>query len=237
LYALRPKCDIWDINPNIICKYTFKGLIEVKKIDRSNCTQDAPIATYYTPGKTYTRTYPYYDDEDYWFDDYTSTNQMTNTYWVHGSKLHGKKYISISGCISEKAKPSYKEVYFWNGIFLRGKAYYTYLLVLQKKLNIDNIRFTEQYQNLIRFFSIDRIYCKDGIWYEAISPIKSQIFNGELCMLTSYTVNHIENGQRGKTTYLSKREDIFCYLDKLKKVDFNDIKEECVSLMKLGNVG
>ena len=90
----------------------------------------------------------------------------------------------------------------------------------------------DKFQIMVRFLSVDELYCKDGVWYKATSPTSSIRYTGEYCPLTSSTKTNFVNGVRMTTSYGGITRSLGEILSKKNEINFKEIKEQCTSLMK-----
>lgn len=235
MFAVRPNLDIYILNPNIIFEFNGKDLEIVEEVSRENATQEEDIVSTIYSKNNYYKSFGIWDDGDYLYDNFITTNQVDNTYYGKGKKLHGRVYLSKYGVLLDKmSKTSIcKEIYFWNGVALKNVACFRFLAVLKEKSKLEGKEFNEKFNNLIRFLSIDGVYHEGDSWFKAISPTKRALFTGSLNMLTATSSSEFFDGNR-KTTYYGRiSEDAFSEMDNTKlEINFKTIKEECKFLMK-----
>ena len=236
LMSLRHKTTTWILNPNCIFEFDGKDLIAVEEVSRANVFQKKETV-YTTPIKTsnYWGDFGLYENSGILYDDYISINQVENTYYNRGKKLHGRTILTNYGLIMDDLPKSskYEEIYFWNGIALKSVACFRFLVVLKKESGLKDKEFDKKFNNLIRYLSVDCVYPEKGVWYKATSPTKRIPFTGILCMLTSTSSTEFLAGSRGITRYGIPTKEAFASLEGAKlDVNFKTIKEECKSLMK-----
>lgn len=237
LFSLRHNVTIWILNPNCIFEFDGEDLINVKEISRTNAVQKKEELIYIpTINQDYLNDFGIYDyGNGIIYDDYISTNQVDNTYYGKGAKLHGRVLLSKWGMIVDNThkKVSCREMYFWNGIALKNIACFRFLSVLKKESGLNSKEFEKKFNNVIRYLSIDGIYHDGEVWYRATSPTKRIPFTGTLNMLTAYTSTEFFAGNRRTSIYRRDTGNAFTALDSAKlDVNFKAIKEECKSLMK-----
>ncbi len=238
LMSLRPYLDTYCLNTNCVFEFTGKDLIAVQGIDRSKMVQKKIIPEIPKSTTTYYNRYYnnlYFGEDDFIFDDYVSTNQLSNTYSAKGHSLHGKVIISKWGRVCDstpKGVPS-KEIYFWNGVPLKEGKCFRFLAVLCKELKMDKKEFTKKFQNVIRFLSIDGVYCDETKWYKATSPSLREPYSGTIKMFTGTSVMHFTNGMKVCTTYTREVTNEFTDFKESKApMNFQEIRKECKPLMK-----
>ena len=238
LIALRRSCDVYCMRTNTLVEFDGKALSTFETHSREKYIQnkDTPPA--------YVSRIPYfgnssYDEDDitdfnlYPFDKYVGIDHLNNTYSYGGKKMHGKFYISDYGRIDNG--PKYKglhEIYFYNGIALKDAYCYRFLSAFKKTTGLSDKDFMDKFQVMIRFLSIDGLYCKDGVWYKATSPTGSVLYTGEYCPLTSSTKTNFVDGARKTTSYGGITRALGEILSKKNDINFKEIKEQCTSLMK-----
>lgn len=221
LFPLRPNLKCWTLNCNFLTEFNGKDLITIKKIDRSNCYKS----------KTYN-----YEYQNFFTATYLITNAKENLYYVEGKKANGRLLLTNYGkIVKEGDNPTSKlrEIYFWSGVALNSIVYYKFLSILYKDSKLPIKEFNVLFNNLIRYFSIDRIFKENGRWYKATSPTEKEIYSGRLCMITSTLSSEILDGDVTSAKYGMTYNDSFSILDSTKiDINFKKIREECMSLMK-----
>lgn len=233
LFALRPNLTTWILSPNIIFEFTGKDLVEIEEISRDNATQkEEKKPTKYC---SYFNDFGVWNDKEFLYDDFISTNQVDNTYHGRGKKLHGRIYLSKYGMLLDKLsnKSTCKEIYFWNGIALKNIACFRFLSVIKKETGLKDKEFDKKFNNLIRFLSIDGVYHEGDLWYRATSPTRKTLFTGTLNMLTATSSAEFFAGNRRTTYYGRTSEEAFLGMENTKlEINFKTIKDECKFLMK-----
>ena len=227
LMSLRHKLTTWSLSPNCLVEFNGKDLIIKEKISRKDCIQNKKVENLYEYCN-----FNYENTNNFYYDNYISTNQMSNIYCLGGKKLNGGVILNEWGSVCNEERPFTKYIFFWDGVALKKVLCYRLLERLFKRSKLSRKEFNKKFNNLIRYLSIDGIYCEDDIWYKAISPTEKKIFTGTLEMLTSTcSVNFIE-GMRSTTKYSRTMNDSFNKFDGSLDVDFKMIIEACKSLMK-----
>lgn len=221
--ALRKELDVYSLRPNILYKFAGNGFSKVKDYDRSKCFQTR---------KTLQTAYfgDWYGYNEVVYDNYITINNQTNTYSYKGEKIHGRLFLTQYGKVEKVSSKRAMEVYFFDGVAMKNSYCFRFLMVLLKETKLTRKAFSEKFQNVIRFLSIDEAYCKGGLWYKAITPTDSILFTGVIQALTATMKSTYENGALKSTTYgngfgemkPSKKDDI----------NFKIVKEQCESLMK-----
>lgn len=233
LVALRRHCNVYRMRPNELLEFNGKSLSLVETYKREDCIQTKETHTaYVSKSKSLPlRESDFMDDYYGGFVDYISVDLLNYTYSSAGKKAHGKLYLNRYGKVYSSSKyQGIKEVYFFNGIALKNVYCYRFLSALCKETKLTIPEFTRKFQNVIRFLSIDNIYCNDNLWYQAISPTESILFSGEHCPITSSSKSQFEFGVKKLTAY----GGMISPIPDQAKNDFNfkTIREQCKSLMK-----
>lgn len=237
LFSLRHGLTVWILNPNIIYEFDGEDLVEVKEISRANVYQKKePVYNTVTDfSNFYSRDFGLYEYNGSIYNRFITLNETDNTYYGKGTKLNGKVILNRFGQIfNEVPKKTFsKEIFFWNGIALRNVACYRFLLILKKESLLEDKVFDTTFKNLIRYLSIDGVYCENNIWYQATSAIKRIPFTGILNMLTSTSSVEFIAGCRRFVKYNRTSKEAFNSLEENKiNINFKTLKEECKSLMK-----
>lgn len=235
LIALRRNCDVYRMRTNTLVEFDGKALSTFEIHSREKCIQNKETPPAYVSRIPYFGNSSYYEDDITDFDIYpfVGINHLNNTYSYGGKKMHGKFYISDYGRVDNG--PKYKglhEVYFYNGIALKDAYCYRFLSAFKKTTGLSDKDFMDKFQIMIRFLSIDGLYCKDGVWYKATSPTGSVRYTGEYCPLTSSTKTNFVDGARMTTSYGGITRALGEILSKKNDINFKEIKEQCMSLMK-----
>lgn len=227
MLAIRSDLKIYELNTNCLCKYTGSDLEVIREIDRSKVTQEKPWNTVIS-NKNYTYN-NYYDIYNY---NFLEPDPNINTYSIKCAPCQGKIIVSEWGMVVSKIKKDSREIYFWNGVLLKNSNCFNFLTSIFKKSKLSKKEFDERYANVIRFLSIDGIYEENGLYYKAISPLNSELFTGNLQMISSASTVFIKDGKMSITTYGKTCKIDFSKLDSLVGLTFKEINEQCKSLMK-----
>lgn len=212
LLSLRNHLDTYIMEDNVLAEFDGKHLLIISKYTRENCTQTKKIEAY-----------------TYYISSYVTVNTVNNIYSFKGKVVHGKVYLSNYGSISSKQSSGFHEVWYFKGILLKNKLCYDFINKIYKESKLSLNQFTELFENLIRFLSVDGIYKKDGIWRKAISATQYETFSGVLSPATTGTRINIENGKFKGTSY-GTCIPLNTLPDK-SHINFNSIYKECMSLM------
>lgn len=219
LYTIEKDIDVYYVPDNKLVSFNGSNLVLYKEIDRSKCVQ-----TDNTKVKT---KYKYWEDDFY--DDYYSgfltANLTNNKYWVKNAVAHGEYIIGKYGRI-EKSLSKGCLVYFFDGCALKNKECYDFLETLRNKLKLSVYEFSKQFQNLIRFLSLDEMFFENNICYKAISPTASERFTGELNQLGTCTVTCYKEGIRTSTYYLKDYKGYDSKIPKNISINFKTLLED-----------
>ena len=238
LFSLRYKLDIWILTPNIIHEFDGKDLVEVKEVPRVNVYQKKEVIYNHTFNydNFYVNDFGLSETNGFIYDKFITLNETDNTYYGKGVKLNGRVIIDHFGKLFNeipKKNTSYKEIFFWDGVALKNIACYRFLLILKKKSFLEDKVFNKTFENLIRYLSVDGIYCDNNIWYQATSATKRVPFTGILKMLTATSSVEFIVGCKRYTRYNRTSKDAFYSLEENKiSINFKTIEEECKFLMK-----
>lgn len=232
LKALRLEGEVYTIKANQLIDYnneTCKMTI-IKNVDRSKQQQTKEYTNKYTfASETPTKWGGYSNSKyssggccGYTESSYVKVDYLSNTYSNKKGKLHGEYHMTRYGkFVSPGSKDSEVfNVWFFNGIALKGKEEFKFLEYFNKKTKLDLNKFTERYQNLVRSISVDGLYWKeiDGEEYlvKAISTDDFQKFTGGFQML----------GQSSNKQYLVGRYTSDCYSGFDRPFVFRDEKDK-----------
>lgn len=149
--------------------------------------------------------------------------------------LHGKQRVSKYGKLhGEKEKADYGayEIYFFAGVALRGKKYFKFLDYMRKRVKLTAPDFLEKYPNIVRFFSVDQLYKKNGKWVKATKPDAWELYTGTFQPLGQAWVYRIESGDQKDPKVIGDHVTPFGSLTKADGVIISKIQGLCKSLMK-----
>ena len=174
---------------------------------------------------------------------YLEEDIKENTYRVRYSKeaLHGRQRITKYGKLyGEKEKSEYAvyEVYFFAGVALRNKKYYKFLEYMRKRAKLTAKEFLEKYPNMVRFFSVDQIFSKNGKLVKATKVDRYEIYTGPYQHLGQVWVYDVKDGEivkesDGRDKRVSgEYETSFKALNQTDGVVISKIQNVCKSLMK-----
>lgn len=232
LKALRPEGEVYTIKANQLIDYnneTCKMTI-IKNVDRSKQQQTKEYTNKYSFASEIPSKWSGYSNSkyssggccEYTESSYVKVDYLSNTYSNKKGKLHGEYHMTRYGkFVSPGSKDSEVfNVWFFNGIALKGKEEFKFLEYFNKKTKLDINKFTERYQNLVRSISVDGLYWKeiDGEEYlvKAISTDDFQKFTGGFQML----------GQSSNKQYLVGRYTGDCYSGFDRPFVFRDEKDK-----------
>jgi hypothetical protein len=155
------------------------------------------------------------------------SNMDTNVYgFKTGTEVpHGSYSMSKYGYISSTY--SEYDVFFYQGVPLRDKKYFKFLCYLQKRAKMTPENFLKSYENLVRFFSLDRLFVRQGKYYRATKINECELYTGPIQMIGEISTFDIKDGQLDKDS--RKTGD---YGTPFKQISAPDE----IILSKLGNV-
>lgn len=220
--------DAYYLAANCVVSYYKGQLFIIKEIDRSKSAQSKyevytgrnnNTAGNKANNRTYNWPRDYYDGYDEDDTDWGQPNgtsrvstpkwltqdELMNRYTVDGKFLDGRILLTQWGRVcddSEKQSWDPYEVWFYKGIALRdGRRAYKFIQKAQKICKLEENQFFIMYQNFIRFLSIDGIYMNGSYWYEAVEPLKRELYTGDFQQLGKNTKYSIEKGVKKINSY------------------------------------
>ena len=236
LLALRKNCITYSVRSNELLEFTGSSLVTIKEYDRKNCIQNKEIKF----GLLY-KNDPYdygyygrwndYSDDTFTYHNYIVCSTLDNVYLYKGKRINGKLCITRFGFIESDQKKGC-DVWFFDGVALKNSHCYKFLNKIKEKTKLSDLEFNQKFETLIRYLSIDKVFRKGNVWYQAISPNNSVLFTGTLQQLTSYTITEFNSGVKQLTKYAKSVEPISSKISDKLELNFKTIKEECMSLMK-----
>ena len=156
---------------------------------------------------------------------------LDNTYSYKGKRIYGKLCINKFGRVENKQKRGV-DIWFFNGVAMKNSNCFKFLTGLRKETKLSESEFNRKFENVIRYLSVDGVFCRGDLWYKAVSPMGSTLFTGALQQLTAVTITQFCLGIRQSTRYGRSTESLESkFSDKL-ELNFKTIREECKSLMK-----
>lgn len=238
LLALRKDCTVYSVRSNELLEFNGTALVTIKEYSREKCiqTKEVTVVQGYN-AFPYSRDYLGkwddcgYSDSTFAYDNYISCDLLNNTYSYKGKRINGKLCLNRFGRVEAKQKRGV-EVWFFNGVALKNSNCFKFLTGLKKETKLSDIEFSRKFENVIRYLSIDGVFCRGDLWYKAISPIGSTLFTGSLQQLTSVTITQFCSGIRHSTRYSRNTESLESKLPSKLELNFKTIREECKSLMK-----
>lgn len=226
LVALRKDLSVYTLTPNVLCEFNGKGLTAVKRFSRENTFQQKDY------GKGY------YDYSSFYFDgpsdNYITSKPGTNTYESGGKAMHGRFYITQWGRIESHSKkdPKNYEVYFFEGVPLKGVNCFRFLSTLMRDSRLATADFVKKFENVIRYLSLDGVFKKNGKWYKAISPTGSTLFTGTLQRIGTIAKTECVSGTEISSSFNGDYKYLGEVVSAKHDINFKKVREECKSLMK-----
>jgi len=111
--------------------------------------------------------------------------------------LQGGVNISEAGFVSSDETNYCKKYWFWQGIMLKNKACFDYLLKIQYELNVDEMDLLSVYPELIASLAVLPFYITEtGIY---IDGYKDEIYNGNVIIPFSRREIEIKDGKNVKS--------------------------------------
>ena len=220
---------------NQVIRYKNGKLQILKEINRSKATQTQVYEYGSESNGAYTN--PYYKNRtNVGVTKYMGLKDLTNTYRIGEVNADGYIRMTIFGKIltkfdscSQVENP--KMLYFFNGIPLIEKKAYLFLCKAWKRTKLDLDSFTIMYQNLIRYFSVDKTYPENLLMYEATGPFNRKLFTGWHQMLTTAVGNRYNNGMKTAETRTTTVADSFSQLNEVPQYDYKTIWKEFIQSM------
>lgn len=211
LLALRPDATFYTPAANVLGEFKDGKLIGIKKYDRSNCCQQ-------------NRTIDVQPVTQAIYVDYVTYKPEGDYYTASARRVHGEYFLSTWGGLY-RGKPTFletKESYFFNGIPIAKKTYYTFILKAFKQSNKNLDDFTNDNAILIRYLSVFRLYIKDKLVYFIEDPSKLIPFTGDLFTLGGSRKRTYRDGNFICETYTTHQDvsinDTDVNLKQLKKL-------------------
>lgn len=210
---------------NTVLIYKNKKLYKFKEIDRSKAQQNKIYdpTTYVSSGNTYSAS----------ISEWLRHNEKDNIYRIGKNKADGNIRLTTYGKILTKYD-SYTQwetphtVYFFNGIPLIEKKAYQFLYKAWKRTHLDLESFTENYQNLIRYFSTDQLYFFDQKAFRAITPWRSTLFDGYYFPLAQARKYKFVQGVLLDDYVIATAIESYSCLDKVPNIDYRTIWKEFI---------
>lgn len=240
LMAQRKELTVYSMKPNVLVEFNGTSLVPVKEYKREKCIQNKKVE-YAVPSYTgYGDSWKsrcsrfFEDDDDYYTSSYISANLVNNSYSYKGEKLHGRNFVTNYGRIENKNTKDNTEIWFFMGVALKNAYCFRFLNALRKESRLDEKKFFEKFENIIRFLSIDGVYSKDSKWYRATSPTDCIPFSGMYQPIGAISRTEYVEGVKKTCSYNGS----YTYIKELLKacdkneINLKKVKEECKSLMK-----
>ncbi len=224
LLALRKELKVFSLKSNILCKFTGVSLVSVQEYKREKCIQV----------KETNYVYDTWDYNETYVKPYIAMDLLHNTYSYRGEKLHGRIYLTNYGGIEKTASKNTLEIWFFGGIALKSVHCFRFLISIWTESHLSREDFTNKFQIVIRFLSMDQLFSDNNIWYKAISPIEYTKFTGIYQPIGAVSKTEYVNGSMVMRTYNGSynytRELVASSIKS--DVNFKEIREQCKSLMK-----
>lgn len=239
LPILRKDYIVYTIEPNCLIKFKNGDEIEkVKQYDRSERCQAKKYKTVYNPSR-FSMDYDY----GYYYNSGISTSacvhydMKTCRYQIGDVNIHGRRYVSTYGYSSITPNTSCKhEIWFYEGIALAGgEKYFESLDTIRKKLRLESKEFSNKFENMIRFYSLDRVFRVDGVMMEAVSPTARTPYSGPHYIIGNTYHDVYSKGKLPASIVKTKGsyENAFKKLKKFSSISkINKLYKKCLSLMK-----
>lgn len=231
LMALRRNCEVYSMKVNELVEFTGTSLATVSKINRSKMQQNKEI--YFS---SYDKNYFSYNDwkKSYYNDAPSSciyVDFSRNLYLNKGKKVHGKLSVSTAGIINSRYIKN-TELWFFNGVALKNEKCFKFLNKLMERSQFTITEFSNKFENIIRFLSIDGIYPRGEFWYKAISPVGNILYTGTLQPLTTSSVITYAGGVKLGISTTKTLVPIESKASNKIDINFKEILKGCMSLMK-----
>lgn len=215
MFALRRHLTVYYVPENMLLEFDGTDL-EVKGVYIRDNVYQTKINSYYTN----------IEDFEYYggYDSYVTIDKNLNLYSCRGKKLHGKIYMSNYGRVEDRPGNRIHEIYFYDGILLKNIHCFRFLSVLQNRSGLSTKEFKDKYEILIRFLSLDQLYCSNNVWRKAITPIGSTVYTGVYHPITSSTTMYIIEGHVDRTDYKNS-ETLDVIFSRKFNIDFKEIRD------------
>lgn len=204
LKAIRKGQEIYTIRANSLITFNGTDLEVLKVYSRKNAYQNKETQakyyypTYYGQWDNYYESENNYGSSSYYGGDYISCDRLTNTYMHSGKPVEGKVRLSKYGRVIPE-KSSEKEdatIWFFHGIAMDGRNSYNKISRMESKFKDQKkSKFMELCQNLIRYYSMDKVYFKEKEMVKATLPNKFTLFTGEYQVIGEVQVSKYVNGR------------------------------------------
>ena len=143
LLALRPECITYTARCNELLRFNGKALVTIAEYDRSKVTKWGINNQY-----------------DNYLSQYLSVDLNKNLYSYRGNLSFGKYLLDDIGRVGKGT-----EIYFFEGVALKNRECYDFLLGLLRDSKLKLAEFCKVYENVIRYLSVDQVFPKDKLWY------------------------------------------------------------------------
>lgn len=221
--------DCYVVPANKVLTYQNDKLIILQEIDRSKAQQNKKIE--------YNSYYGNYNGGGNVYR-YLRCLPTDNIYMVGNDKADGVLRMTNFGRILNKydSASSVEQqhiIFFFNGIALRDRKAYGFLCKAWKRTKMNLETFTATYQNLIRYFSIDQLYCSKDIMYQACTPFSRKEYSGWLQMLSETSCTRYVLGVKQQYDYRNNTiVESFKALSNVPDYDYKTIWKEFIQSME-----
>ena len=211
LKACRPDDTLWCPTENKLVTFRWDdkkpGEAEVyvhASFPRDKCTQTKVYKTTTYYGGSYSGSYDWGRTSGCGVSSVLKQlepNMDTNVYgFKTGSEVpHGKYSVSKYGYINSTYSEAH-DIFFYQGVPLRDKRYFKFLCYLQKRAKITPEDFLKSYETIVRYFSVDRIFMRQGKYYLATKINECRLYTGPIQMIGEIYTYDIKDGQLDKTS-------------------------------------
>lgn len=243
LYAVRPGHTVYTLKQNTLCTFNKEDGFKIGKLyDRKNCCQSRPVVTYanvfYEPGAKRKGFFDRYDDDydgyypgwragGYYTSKYLSSEEKDITFSEGGHKAHGRLNLTKWGRITNGTDVDNYEVWFFHGIAMRNRKYFKMLSKLERRSKMTSEKFVANFQNLIRFLSLDRVYFLNNVLVEATGIVENKPFTGSVQLLGKNSIKQYKDGKLTVTTFNGEYDDPFKKLNEKEDLNIDKIYREC----------
>lgn len=245
LYTLCPGLPVYTLSANTLCQVgngDDDKVTIIKQYPRTNATQSRPIETVSVPGYSKTSsgsTQSTSSTAGSNFSSYLMENAETNRYSLKSALPHGRFVVTNVGRVlgkdeNNKYSKSY-EIYFFSGIALRGGLKsFNALTYLQKKTGLKSGEFAKKFENVVRYYSIDRLFWKGDKLMKAVNFFECVEYTGKFQMIGTTKTREFRNGSDARITeYTGSYDKPFEKLsESIECNNLNKICKRCMSLMK-----
>lgn len=243
LYTLCPGLPVYTLSANTLCRVgngDDDKVTVIKQYPRTNVTQSRPVETAPSYSKTSSgnsQSTNYVAGST--FSSYLMENADTNRYTLKSAYPHGRLVLTNVGRVIGKDEKigqlKTHEVYFFSGVALRGGLKsFNALTYLQKKTGLKSGEFVKKFENVVRYYSIDRLFWKGEKLMKAVSFFDSVEYTGKFQMIGTTKIREFKDGNDVRLTAYTGAYDkpLEKLSDGIECNNLNKICKRCMSLMK-----